>query len=256
MTDATSIPRFESFDPSAFQGLKRDQPYLAVPVLGEFLGISEAVTKWDRHLTPIDDQGKTGTCVAQAYTRFIEFLLSINLNKWVQLDALKFFRLAWERENRRKWEGEENYKDGLRIDTGFFALQEAGLLSMQAVKSKVGLDSRSIWEALQIAPLIVGTCVTSAWAAGRQNPSTGELRWANVEMNGHCWLLHGMGVSNQVPPRPLVRGCNSWGPNWAWNGFFQIPFEHYVQCAICNPILIEDDPDFLKRDERWKDFVL
>ena len=243
-----------NFDLKSFTGVLRTDRNLTVPILGEANRIPEAFERWDRWMTPIDDQGKRGTCVAQATSRIIEWAIWYFMGQRVQLDAERLYRVAWTLQNKKEWPGDIAYQDGLQMQAAYHAAIQEGLLGGASYMVNVPMTSIDIFDALAHGPLLAGTCVTRAWQ--NPQPDTGEILRANVEMNGHAWTMHGMGKSNEPDGGALVRGCNSWGTGWGYHGFFQIHVPHYIQCALCSPISIRDDWNRTLITRKWEGWVL
>ena len=218
----------------------------------EFIPVDE----WDEWLTPIDDQGQTGTCVAQATTRIIETYIARFTGLRVQLDALAVYRRAWEIENRRPWKGDEGYADGLKIDAAVVALVDMGVLPVGTQCVEVPASPETISLALRkLGPLLAGTCVHEGWLQENMNKETGEIAQRPWLLNGHAWAIVGIGRGRGGIA--LVRGANSWGEDWGWHGFFQWAMPNFRSCCVTHPIAIcpPGVPEDGELANRWRSVV-
>lgn len=192
--------------------------------------------EWDEWLTPVDDQGKWGTCVAQRDTRLIETMLHRHLGVYVQLDALAVYRRAWEIDNGKPWPGDAGYETGLRPHKGIEALIDLGVLPFHAEFKYIANDEASIRAALVETPVLAATCVHEGWMQKNIDPDTGELAARQFVMNGHAWILHALDVGSTG--RVLVGGVNSWGTDWGWRGFFYWLHWNFVSCCLVHPAVV------------------
>jgi hypothetical protein len=237
------------FQPERYCGIILESPLLQAEAFDD----SEPpihFADWEAHSLAVDDQGRTGTCAAQAKTGIMETMLSY----WsdgrirVQLDALKFYRLVWEKENNKPWPGDVGYSTGLRGYSTFTFGKELGLLPLDAEMIPADWSPRGLKAALYHSPLFCATCVTEAW---RKPGEYGEIVPAEITTSGHAWRLPGMRSSMESPidrrRRQMISGANSWSEDWGYFGHFSMAARLFTLHSYFKPFGICAD---------WKKWVL
>lgn len=166
-----------------------------------------------RHYGPILDQGQLGSCTGNALTQALMCSPFHQAGrKLTEETALALYSRASAID---PFPGEypptDTGSDGLSVCK---AAVEAGLIV--SYHHAFGLDQAL--RALVLSPVIIGI----SWRTGCDSPDAGGLiQWTGDVRGGHELCLNGLDVRRRV-----VRGINSWGPNWAKAGQFSMTFDH------------------------------
>jgi hypothetical protein len=207
---------------------------------------------WDLFLTPVDDQGRTGTCAAQAMTRIMEWAVVMHDGYRPRISPLKYYRAVWSDQNGKPWpEDGSGYQDGLQAYTAYTSGVKLGLLPPDAARVDAEPTPASLAAALTASPLFAATCVTEGW---RLPSSLGEILDANVTVSGHAWTISGLGRGRDGAQ--MVCGVNSWGMRWGWNGFLQMKLAQFARCSWIKPFAISADWAKWVAKGTWKDLLV
>jgi C1A family cysteine protease len=200
--------------------------------------------------TPVEDQGKLGSCTGHAIAEAIEM---IDKKNGKNTEISRMFIYYYE----RLLEGTVNYDSGAYIRDGIKACYTYGapLESLwpyniskfrtapsspavqDAAKRKVTLyeratDFNACINALSNGyPVVIGFTVYSSFETGNWWYTTADMPYPNkrseIVLGGHAVLLVGYNNSTQ---RFIVK--NSWGSNWGDNGYFYMPYQVIQNTAM------------------------
>ncbi len=242
------------FDPSTYRGLIAEPFGLRVAVGDQEAWRARRLEPWSGMLTPVDDQGRWGTCEAQSTTRILETLIQRDTGKRVQLSAEAVYRAAWEATNG-KWPGDSGYSTGLVPGASFRACVRIGVLPSEATRVVASSITPSELERLLThSPILCGTAVTGAWKTPRFG--TGEIQPLYSPLDnsgGHAWVGHGLDVGGNG--EPLLLAVNSWGTDWGYHGFFQMITRFYAQTALALPFAMSVERGWFDKDRTWEKYV-
>jgi len=150
------------------------------------------------------DQGTTSQCVPFAWLHWLED--GPITHKHVPPPLISPPTLYKEAKKLDEWEGQDY--EGTSVRGGVKALKRRGLIG--EYRWAFTLD-RVIHTLLELGPVVVGT----DWYVGMSEPGRDHyLRLDGDLEGGHAYVLDGINLEQQ-----RVRVKNSWGRNWARNGF-------------------------------------
>ena len=201
--------------------------------------------------TPVEDQGRIGSCTANAAVGALEYLYNRRDGQCKDLSRLFVYF------NTRRLRGDVQQDNGAQINEAMAAVLAFGACEsnlwpydtsrfIEQPPEQAYLNGRN-YEAINYArvagpagcipalaagiPVVYGTfmpqrCYQEAGSTGLVPKTTPEER-SNPLSGGHCMLIVGYDLDTE---RFLVR--NSWGTSWGAQGYVEIPFE---EMALWSP---------------------
>ena len=191
-------------------------------------------------MPPIEDQGQTPSCVANAYAAQQEFIIKKRRN-----ETLTIARAAIYSQGKRSYEGDDFTEEGMFIPSAVqvgmnfgyvnesdFAFTDTNLSAevpenlwhteyKEANYSEVTLTVAAVKKALYTqGPVLFALDFPTEWD---YPPATGRLQdglKTGDGSGGHCMLIVGYSDTLQC-----FRLRNSWGPTWGDNGYGWMPYD-------------------------------
>jgi C1A family cysteine protease len=205
------IPRY-NWVPDKFDA--RDYKYQVVS--------TQSVNKVDLrpYCSPIEQQGRLGSCTGNAIAGAIEYLDKKN-NNWIDVSRLYIYYYT------RLLEGTINYDSGAYIRTAIKAAYNYGapqekLWPYNISKFKIKPTQQAINDGVQRKVTLYGFYVYSSFQT-QAVAKTGIMPYPNISkeylLGGHAVLLVGYDKTNNY-----FIARNSWGANWGDKGYFYMPF--------------------------------
>ncbi|MDE2027986.1 MAG: C1 family peptidase [Candidatus Omnitrophica bacterium] len=198
--------------------------------------------------SPVENQGRLGSCTANALAGNLEFLEEVNGSPYKDLSRLFIYY------NERAIEGTVNYDSGAMIRDGIKGLAKYGVCTelswpydiseftrkpasacyKQALKRRIVSYHRllTLDEMLNCLaegfPFVFGFSVYESFESAKV-ASTGIVPMPGKKeklLGGHAVLAVGY---DQRQKRFIVR--NSWGPQWGQEGYFTMPYKYLETLA-------------------------
>lgn len=190
---------------------------------------------------PVLDQGKTGTCVAQAWHNFLRCKPTQTVKT-----APPAFTLYRELIIVDEYPGNDNEVNLLDDELQYGSSVRAGVKALEArghIKQYLwAFDISTVVEwVLTKGPVVMGT----NWYDSMFTKTTdGILKVEGTVAGGHAWMVRGVDTKKR-----LVGPCaNSWGKDWGKNGEFYLSFADFERliheqgeaCAAVEKKVIKD----------------
>ena len=193
--------------------------------------------------TPVEDQGRLGSCTGHAVAGAIEL---VNMKNKIVNEVSRLFIYYYE----RLLIGTVNYDSGAYIRDGIKATNRWGaplenLWPYNISKFKAAPNTAAVQDAARRKvtlyerasdfnacinalangyPVIIGFTVYSSFVSGNWYRTTAIMPYPNTRseraLGGHAVLLVGY---NDSTKRFIVK--NSWGTNWGDKGYFYMPYQ-------------------------------
>jgi len=218
----------------------RDYPYKLVK-----LDSIPPVTDLRPWCSPIENQGKLGSCTGHGTAACIEYIDRRYNNKQTEISRLFIYYYERLLEGTINSDNGAQIRDGIkatytygapleslwpydvtkfRIPPSPAAVQDAATRKVTLYENIPNGDVQGCINALAAGyPVIIGFSVYSSFESDRV-AQTGMMPYPNVKsermMGGHCVLLVGYDNNKNVF---IVR--NSWGTSWGDNGYFYMPYK-------------------------------
>jgi C1A family cysteine protease len=238
----------------------RDYPYdmiSTVPSPDRFMFAPGPGLSYDLRpqCSPVDDQGRIGSCVLNAETAFMEFMANLSFAKYTELSRL------FPYYNCREYQGDVLSDNGTSLRLGLQMLAQYGTCPeamwpytginltkkptpecySAALAHKViryyrlsNVDMSQMLDTLkQGYPFVCGITLYSGW---NQVSVTGALNLPDLAHGETRLGGHGVMVVGNIAPieRCIVR--NSYGSAWGNQGYFTIPYSYLTNPGLCGDL--------------------
>jgi hypothetical protein len=233
---------------------------LALTSIGPF----SEVRKWEDYVTCIEDQGRTGTCEAQAASMIVETLMRQNIDKDLfapdlGLDPYAMHKGAWLATYPDR--PPEQYRDtyGLPLGATLEWCRANGILPHRCRIDDVGDSAPDLWDALHDAPVEIGVTVHDGYSPDR----LGEFAEvpAPVQLppdNGHALVVTGQITGADFSRMDVF--ANSWGRDWGFFGFGQCLHHTLAWTFIDRPKVVrissDDVAEWIGGRARWEPLIV
>ena len=193
------------------------------------------------------------SCVGQAWANWLELMLRRYVSRTIfapgeQIDG----HAVWVRGRELFYSG--RLTGGMQLPQGFAAMMDLGILPPESLLVAVNKNWNSVCRQLAISPMVQGHHIHPGWFRADRVSGLIDHEPIPAQADGyHATLLMGTGMHGD---RRFRVGQNSWGCDFANNGYFVMTDEEWFEGVMADGPYTVQLPEGWEKWQGWKEHVV